>query len=128
MVIRPYGYEVWELLRDQLDRMFKETGHRNAYFPLFIPESFLQKEAEHVEGFAPEVAWVTSGGGEVLEERLPRPQVELTVLVPYSRGDLVDRIHKTGVIDALEHTGDGTLVTARVQPDLAGDLAEFVRG
>ncbi|AQP46731.1 GTPase HflX [Tessaracoccus aquimaris] len=64
----------------------------------------------------------------VLEERLPRPQVELTVLVPYSRGDLVDRIHKTGVIDALEHTGDGTLVTARVQPDLAGDLAEFVRG
>ncbi len=65
---------------------------------------------------------------DVLEERLPRPQVELTVLVPYSRGDLVDRIHKTGVIDTLEHTGDGTLVTARVQPDLAGDLAEFVRG
>ncbi len=86
MVIRPYGYEVWELLRDQLDRMFKETGHRNAYFPLFIPESFLQKEAEHVEGFAPEVAWVTSGGGEVLEERLAvRPTSEAIICSMYAK-------------------------------------------
>nr|MCU0237684.1 proline--tRNA ligase [Acidobacteriota bacterium] len=86
MDIRPYGYEVWELLRDQLDRMFKETGHRNAYFPLFIPESFLQKEAEHVEGFAPEVAWVTSGGGEALEERLAvRPTSEAIICSMYAK-------------------------------------------
>ncbi len=65
---------------------------------------------------------------EVLEDRLPRPEVEVTALVPYTRGDLVDRIHKTGVIDTLEHTGDGTLVTARVRPDLADELAEFIRG
>jgi prolyl-tRNA synthetase len=86
MVIRPYGYEIWELLRDQLDRMFKETGHRNAYFPLFIPESFLKKEAEHVEGFAPEVAWVTMGGGEVLEERLAvRPTSEAIICSMYAK-------------------------------------------
>jgi prolyl-tRNA synthetase len=86
MVIRPYGYEIWELLRDQLDRMLKETGHRNAYFPLFIPESFLKKEAEHVEGFAPEVAWVTVGGGEVLEERLAvRPTSEAIICSMYAK-------------------------------------------
>ncbi len=86
MVIRPYGYEIWELMRDQLDRMFKESGHRNAYFPLFIPESFLQKEAEHVEGFAPEVAWVTSGGGEALEERLAvRPTSEAIICSMYAK-------------------------------------------
>jgi len=86
MVIRPYGYEIWELIRDQLDRMFKESGHRNAYFPLFIPESFLKKEAEHVEGFAPEVAWVTVGGGEVLEERLAvRPTSEAIICSMYSK-------------------------------------------
>ncbi len=86
MVIRPYGYEIWELIRDQLDRMFKESGHRNAYFPLFIPESFLKKEAEHVEGFAPEVAWVTIGGGEVLEERLAvRPTSEAIICSMYSK-------------------------------------------
>ncbi len=86
MVIRPYGYEIWELLRDELDRMFKESGHRNAYFPLFIPESFLKKEAEHVEGFAPEVAWVTIGGGEVLEERLAiRPTSEAIICSMYAK-------------------------------------------
>ena len=62
MVIRPYGYAVWENVRDALDRRIKATGHVNAYFPLFIPESFLKKEAEHVEGFSPEVAWVSVGG------------------------------------------------------------------
>lgn len=61
MVIRPYGYGVWELIQKELDQRIKATGHQNAYFPLFIPESFLMKEAEHVEGFAPEVAWVTQG-------------------------------------------------------------------
>jgi prolyl-tRNA synthetase len=70
MVIRPYGYAIWELIQQAFDREFKRTGHVNAYFPLFIPESLLNKEAEHVEGFAPQVAYVTHGGGEQLEERL----------------------------------------------------------
>src|SRR5579872_1906822 len=61
MVIRPYGYALWEHIRDALDGMIKETGHENMYFPLLIPQSYLNKEAEHVEGFAPEVAWVTRG-------------------------------------------------------------------
>jgi prolyl-tRNA synthetase len=68
MVIRPYGYAIWELLQQVLDARIKETGHDNAYFPLFIPESLLKKEAEHVEGFSPEVAYVTHGGGEELED------------------------------------------------------------
>src|SRR5438128_3074120 len=70
MIIRPNGYAIWEKMQQALDGMFKETGHQNAYFPLFIPESFLQKEAEHVEGFAPEVAVVTHAGGSKLEEPL----------------------------------------------------------
>ncbi|HQI75842.1 MAG TPA: proline--tRNA ligase, partial [Candidatus Latescibacteria bacterium] len=70
MIIRPYGYAIWELMQQALDGMFKETGHQNVYFPLLIPESFLQKEAEHVEGFAPECAVVTHGGGKKLEEPL----------------------------------------------------------
>ena len=70
MIIRPYGYAIWELIQTQMDKMFKETGHENVYMPLFIPESLLQKEKDHVEGFAPEVAWVTHGGNEELEERL----------------------------------------------------------
>ena len=68
MVIKPHGYAVWEKIQGDLDRRFKETGHKNAYFPLFIPESFLKKEAEHVEGFSPELAVVTIGGGKQLEE------------------------------------------------------------
>ncbi|MCP4221444.1 MAG: proline--tRNA ligase [bacterium] len=86
MVIRPYGYEIWELIQGTLDTMFKETGHKNAYFPLFIPESFLTKEAEHVEGFAPEVAWVTIGGKEELEERLAvRPTSEAIICSMYAK-------------------------------------------
>ncbi|MCP5104442.1 MAG: proline--tRNA ligase [bacterium] len=86
MVIRPYGYEIWELMKEHLDKMFKDTGHKNAYFPLFIPESFLKKEAEHVEGFAPEVAWVTQGGEEELEERLAiRPTSEAIICYMYAR-------------------------------------------
>ncbi|MBN2305523.1 MAG: proline--tRNA ligase [Anaerolineae bacterium] len=80
MIIKPYGYELWEGVRDGLDRRFKATGHKNAYFPLFIPESFLKKEAEHVEGFAPELAVVTIGGGKVLEEPLVvRPTSETII-------------------------------------------------
>ncbi len=70
MVIRPYGYAIWELIQKTLDTMFKELGHENVCMPMFIPESLLNKEKDHVEGFAPEVAWVTHGGKEQLEERL----------------------------------------------------------
>lgn len=70
LIIRPYGYAIWENIQNILDGMFKETGHENVYMPMFIPESLLQKEKDHVEGFAPEVAWVTHGGSEKLEERM----------------------------------------------------------
>jgi prolyl-tRNA synthetase len=86
MVIRPYGYAVWENIQYLMDERIKSTGHSNAYFPLFIPESYLQKEAEHVEGFAPEVAWVTHGGNEELEERLAvRPTSEAIICSMYSK-------------------------------------------
>src|SRR5574339_909985 len=86
MAIRPYGYAIWELIQQGLDRRFKETGHVNAYFPLFIPESLLMREAEHVEGFAPQVAWVTRGGDEELEERLiVRPTSEVIIGTMYSK-------------------------------------------
>ena len=86
MVIRPYGYAMWELMQAALDRRFKETGHVNAYFPLFIPESLLRKEAAHVEGFAPEVAWVTHGGDERLDERLVvRPTSEAIIGTMYAK-------------------------------------------
>lgn len=86
MVIRPYGYKVWELMQSLLDKKFKETGHQNAYFPLFIPESFLQKEAEHVKGFSPQVAWVTRGGDEDLAERLAvRPTSEAIICSMYAK-------------------------------------------
>ncbi len=85
MVIRPYGFAIWEKMQAGLDRRIKETGHQNAYFPLFIPESMLQKEADHVEGFAPEVAWVTKGGDEELSEKLAiRPTSEAMVGEMYS--------------------------------------------
>lgn len=70
MIIRPYGYAIWENIQKLMDERFKATGHENVYMPLFIPESLLQKEKDHVEGFAPEVAWVTHGGEEKLEERM----------------------------------------------------------
>jgi prolyl-tRNA synthetase len=86
MVIRPYGYAIWELMQQGLDRRFKATGHVNAYFPLFIPESLLMKETEHVKGFAPQVAWVTQGGTEVLEERLVvRPTSETIIGTMYAK-------------------------------------------
>ena len=86
MVIRPYGYAIWELIQQELDRRFKQTGHVNAYFPLFIPESLIMREAEHVEGFAPQVAWVTKGGTEELEERLiVRPTSEAIVGTMYAK-------------------------------------------
>ncbi len=86
MVIMPYGFSLWENIKAGLDKKIKETGHVNAYFPLLIPESFLKKEAEHVEGFSPEVAWVTYGGDNELEERLAiRPTSEAMICYMYSK-------------------------------------------
>ncbi len=86
MVIRPRGYALWEKMQAALDGMFKATGHQNAYFPLLIPESYMRKEAEHVEGFAPELAVVTHGGGELLEEPLViRPTSETIIWSMYKK-------------------------------------------
>ncbi|MEO6835396.1 MAG: proline--tRNA ligase [Candidatus Tumulicola sp.] len=86
VVLRPYGFGLWENLQKDLDARFKATGHENAYFPLLIPENLLTKEAEHVEGFAPEVAWVTRGGQEELTERLAiRPTSEAIVGTMYAQ-------------------------------------------
>jgi prolyl-tRNA synthetase len=86
MAIRPYGYALWENMQARLDARFKATGHVNAYFPLFIPESLMQREAEHVAGFNPELPWVTEAGGEELAERLAvRPTSEAIILTMYSK-------------------------------------------
>ncbi|MDD2374583.1 MAG: proline--tRNA ligase [Eubacteriales bacterium] len=86
MILRPYGYAIWENIQKNLDNMFKETGHENVAMPMFIPESLLQKEKDHVEGFAPEVAWVTHGGSEKLAERLCiRPTSETLFCDHYSQ-------------------------------------------
>ncbi len=86
MVIRPHGYAIWENIQKDLDRRFKETGHENVYMPMFIPESLLQKEKDHVEGFAPECAWVTIGGSEKLNERLcVRPTSETLFCEHYAK-------------------------------------------
>ena len=96
MIIRPYGYAVWESMRDELDRHIKRTGHSNVYFPLFVPKSLLEREAKHVEGFDPQVAWVTRAGGEdlaeplairptseaIIAERMNRPILTLLTLTP----------------------------------------------
>ena len=86
MIIKPYGYAVWEHMQRDMDRRIKETGHVNAYFPLLVPKSFLEKEKEHVEGFSPECAWVTIGGGEELEEPLAiRPTSEAMICSMYAK-------------------------------------------
>ena len=86
MIIRPYGYAIWENIQNILDRRFKETGHENVYMPMFIPESLLNKEKDHVEGFAPEVAWVTHGGSEELTEKLcVRPTSETLFCEHYAK-------------------------------------------
>ena len=86
MIIRPYGYAIWENIQSILDKRFKELGHENVYMPMFIPESLLQKEKDHVEGFAPEVAWVTHGGSNKLEERLcVRPTSETLFCEHYAK-------------------------------------------
>jgi prolyl-tRNA synthetase len=86
MVIKPYGYAIWELMQADMDRRIKETGHVNAYFPLLIPRSFLEKEKDHVRGFSPECAWVTIGGGEELPEPLAiRPTSEAMICSMYAK-------------------------------------------
>ncbi len=86
MVIKPYAYRVWELIQAYMDARFQETGHQNAYFPLLIPESLFKREAQHVEGFSPEVAWVTQGGSEELSERLAiRPTSETITGIMYAK-------------------------------------------
>ena len=102
MVVRPYGTALWENIQAGLDRRFKETGHENALFPLLIPMSFLHKEAQHVEGFSPELAVVTHGGGKELEEPLVvRPTSETVIGYMYSKWirsyrDLPVRINQWG--------------------------------
>ncbi len=86
MIIRPYGYTIWENIQHYMDARFKETGVVNAYFPLLIPRSFLEREAEHIEGFAPEVAWVTHAGSEELEEPYAiRPTSETIIGHTYAK-------------------------------------------
>ncbi len=86
MILQPYGYAIWENIQKDLDKRFKKTGHENVYMPMLIPESLLQKEKDHVEGFAPEVAWVTQGGDEKLSERLCiRPTSEVLFCDHYQR-------------------------------------------
>ena len=86
IAIRPYGFAIWESIKDYADKKFKETGIENVYFPVLIPESLLQKEKDHIEGFAPEVAWVTEAGGEKLDERLCiRPTSETIISTMYSK-------------------------------------------
>ncbi|MCQ2399032.1 MAG: proline--tRNA ligase, partial [Clostridia bacterium] len=86
MVIRPYGYAIWENIQRELDKRFKAVGVKNAYFPMFIPKSFLDKEKEHVEGFAPEVAVVTYAGGKTLDEPLiVRPTSETIICAMYAK-------------------------------------------
>ena len=86
MAIKPYGYRIWELIQQQMDAEFKRTGHQNVSMPMLIPESLLLKEADHVEGFAPEVAWVTQGGTEPLTERLAiRPTSETIFCTMYAK-------------------------------------------
>src|SRR6266481_2546285 len=86
MVVRPYGWAMWEAIQRAFDDMIKESGHENWAFPLLIPRSFLLKEAEHVEGFAPEVAWVTIGGDEELHEPLAIRPTSEAIIGPIVRG------------------------------------------
>ena len=88
MAIKPAGYAIWENIQKELDRRFKETGVENVYLPIFIPESLLQQRKDHVEGFAPEVAWVTHGGTEELQERLLRETYSETLFCDFYANDI----------------------------------------
>jgi prolyl-tRNA synthetase len=121
VAVRPYGFALWENVRDALDRRIKETGHDNVYLPLFVPESLLQKEAEHVEGFSPQVAWVTHGGNEELSERLAvRPTSEAMVGAIYR--DLIHSYRDLPVL--LNQWGNVVRWELRTRPFLR--TAEFL--
>ena len=97
-IYRPYGYAIWENIQAELDRRFKATGHENVYLPVLIPESLLQKEKDHVEGFAPECAWVTMGGSEKLEDRMcVRPTSESTTPTSSTPGGICPNSTTSGV-------------------------------
>ena len=98
MVIKPAGYAIWENIQNELDRRFKETGVQNVYMPMFIPESLLQKEKDHVEGFAPEVAWVTHGGLDPLQERLLRLCSAIFIRRRSSPTEIFQRFTISGVL------------------------------
>ena len=101
MVIKPAGYAIWENIQAELDRRFKETGVQNVYLPMFIPESLLQKEKDHIEGFAPEVAWVTHGGAEKLQERLAKLSGGVCVLEVGAASETEQKEKKDRCDDAL---------------------------
>ena len=98
MILRPAGYAIWENIQHELDRRFKETGVENVYLPLFIPESLLEKEKDHVEGFAPEVAWVTYGGLNQLPERLLRHCSVISIKTSSSLTVICQRYITSGVL------------------------------
>ena len=106
MIIRPRGYAIWENIKNEMDRRFKETGVENVYLPMFIPESLLEKEKDHVEGFAPEVAWVTYGGLQKLQERLcVRPTSE-TLFCDFYKNDIQSYRDLPKVYNCLLYTSD----------------------
>lgn len=112
MVIKPAGYAIWENIQKELDARFKATGVENVYLPMFIPESLLQKEKDHVEGFAPEVAWVTHGGLEPLQERMcVRPTSE-TLFCDFCRFIFCHRILSV-------------VVTSVYSPNMVNDLLHY---
>ena len=121
-IYRPYGYAIWENFQRVLDGMFKETGHENVYLPMLIPESLLQKEKDHVEGFAPECAWVTCGGSEKLEERMCiRPTSETLFCEHYknvihSHRDLPKLYNQWTSVLRWEKTSTGNFCGRRATP------------
>ena len=126
-IYRPYGYALWENIQAELDRRFKATGHENVYLPVLIPESLLQKEKDHVEGFAPECAWVTVGGSEKLEDRCAiRPTSETLFCEHYA-----NIIHSwqvpPGVDDVGIMFGDAVLRALRKDRSLLARSAEAVQ-
>ncbi len=141
MVIRPYGYAIWENIRAELDRRFRQCGVKNAYFPMLIPESYLKREAEHVEGFAPEVAMVTHAGGEKLQENLViRPTSETIICEMFSKWmqsyrDLPMRVNQWCNVVRWEKTTRPFLRTSEflwqeghtVYPDEEGALGDAMR-
>ena len=105
VVLRPYGYAIWENIQKNLDARFKATGHENVAMPVLIPESLLKKEGELVNGFAPEVAWVTAGGSDPLEERLAvRPTSEMCIRdSPYGTGEEKTKLYESMASRIKEH-------------------------